>query len=57
MLHYYFDPDLSINYTTGAAGSYFTVLGGRFPENTQIDITVNHILIGQVTSHPAELLK
>lgn len=50
IMHYHFDLQLSINYTTGAAGSNFIIHGSGFPANTTVNISVNQNELGLVNS-------
>ena len=43
-------PDLAINHTSGAPGSYFNVTGSGFPPNGTASIVANEQLLGQVTA-------
>jgi Tol biopolymer transport system component len=43
-------PTLTINYTTGAPGSYFTVTGVHFPPDSQVTIMVNSWQAGMVNA-------
>ena len=39
-------PLLSINYNTGAPGSYFTITGTGFPANSPANISINSLVLG-----------
>jgi hypothetical protein len=41
-------PEMAINYSTGAPGSYFTFTGTDFPVNDTATISVNGVILGSV---------
>ncbi|MGH2537450.1 MAG: hypothetical protein ACRDHL_08665, partial [Candidatus Promineifilaceae bacterium] len=43
-----YDASLTVNYPTGAPGSYFTFTGQNYPPNTTADISVNGEFLGTV---------
>jgi photosystem II stability/assembly factor-like uncharacterized protein len=55
ILHYV--PSLEINYTTGAPGSFFTIIGDNYPPDSTIKISVNNQLLGTVQSDPSGALE
>lgn len=45
-------PTLSVNYDTGAPGSYFTITGSGYPPNTLVNIDINGLSFGTIMSDP-----
>ena len=43
-----YDATLSVNYTTGQPGSYFTFAGAQYPANSMATLSINGNNIGQV---------
>jgi hypothetical protein len=43
-------PELTLNFTTGAPGSFFAASGTGFPANTTADVTVNGVALGVVST-------
>ncbi|MFL5805605.1 MAG: Ig-like domain-containing protein [Roseiflexaceae bacterium] len=50
-------PRLLINYTSGRAGSSFTIIGAAFPPDTAAVVMVNGVQIGTVTSDHTGAIK
>jgi hypothetical protein len=48
----YINAALSINYSTGAPGSYFTITGENFPASSNVEIYINGRNSGSVQSDP-----
>ena len=44
---------LTINYSSGAPGSYFTITGSNFPPDNTVTITINGNLLGTVPTDPS----
>lgn len=44
----YTNPQLTINYPTGAPGSFFNITGAGYPANSQATISVNNVVVGTV---------
>ena len=53
ILHYEFHPTLTINFSTGSPGSFFTISGSQYPPNQLVQITVNGQSIGSIQSSAA----
>jgi hypothetical protein len=43
------EPELVMNYTSGAPGSYFNVIGQHFPSNSTAELSVNGRSLGTIT--------
>ena len=43
-------PRLALNYSSGAPGSYFNVVGSDFPPNSVTNLTINELGIGNITT-------
>ncbi len=50
ILHYTYSPQLIINYSTGAPGSFFTITGTQFPPDVNVDLMVNGYMVGTIPS-------
>ncbi len=46
----YQDAFLEINFPTGQPGSTFTVTGGKFPANSQVTVTANGFVLGNLAA-------
>jgi hypothetical protein len=45
-----YEPQLGIDSTIGAPGSFFTVTGTNYPANSQVTVIINGFALGTVTS-------